>query len=87
MELFMLVRSPEFREIMQRRNTLTSNPQRLSPTELYEQAASDILGVTSGFGRFFDEFERTISLSEALATNWPNIAPLAVGLVVCFASS
>jgi ABC-2 type transport system permease protein len=82
-----LQNSPEFRELMQRRNALTSNIQKLSPTELYEQAASDILGVASGFGRFFGEFERTISLTEALASNWPNMATLAVGLVVCFAGS
>jgi ABC-2 type transport system permease protein len=79
--------SPEFREIMQRRNTLMSNIQKISPTTLYQQAASDILGVTSGFMRFFGEFERTVSLTEALATNWPNIATLAVGLIVCFAVS
>ena len=79
--------SPEFREIMQRRNTLTSNIETISPTELYEQAASDIFGVASGFGRFFGEFERTISLGEALATNWSNIATLGVGLIVCFAAS
>ncbi len=79
--------SPEFRELVQKIYTLTSNIQKLSPTELYEQAASDILGVTSGFGRFFGEFERAVSLGEALATNWPNIITLGVGLIVCFAAS
>jgi ABC-2 type transport system permease protein len=82
-----LQNSPEFRELMQRRNALTSNIERISPTELYEQTASDILGVASGFGKFFGEFERTVSLGEALSTNWPNIATLGVGLIVCFATS
>ena len=31
--------------------------------------------------------ERTLTLTEALAANWANIATLAVGLVVCFAAS
>jgi len=33
------------------------------------------------------QFERTLTLGEALAENWANIATLAVGLVVCFAAS
>jgi len=35
----------------------------------------------------FQQFERAMALTEALAANWANIATLAVGLVVCFAAS
>ena len=54
-----------------------------------EEAASDILGVAGGFMRSgaFQQFERAMALTEALAANWANIATLAVGLVVCFAAS
>jgi ABC-type transport system involved in multi-copper enzyme maturation permease subunit len=32
-------------------------------------------------------FTRTLSLGEAIASNWANIAVLGVGLIVCFAAS
>ena len=79
----------EYIEAMQERNAVTSTIERLSPANLYEEAATDILGVARGFmgGRGFQEFERALTLTEALAANWANIATLAVGLVVCFAAS
>jgi ABC-type transport system involved in multi-copper enzyme maturation permease subunit len=77
----------EFREAMQKRFQLTNNIQRISPTKLYENTAADILGVTTGFGRMMQGFTRTLSLGEALTANWPNIAFLGVGLIVCFAAS
>jgi ABC-2 type transport system permease protein len=81
--------SPEFREAMQKRSAVMSNIQRISPTNLYEEAASDILGVAGGFmrGMGSQEFQRTLTLGEALVANWANIATIVVGLVVCFASS
>jgi ABC-2 type transport system permease protein len=80
--------SPEVMEALQKQQALRSMINKLSPTTLYSEAASDILGVaSSGFGHFFGRFERTVTLSEALSSNWPNIATLAVGLVVCFAAS
>lgn len=81
--------SPEFREAMQKRSAVMSNIQRISPTNLYQEAASDILGVVGGFmmGMGAQEFQRTLTLSEALAANWANIATIVVGLVVCFAAS
>ena len=56
---------------------------------LTREAAGNILGVAGGFmgGRGFQQFERTLTLGEALAENWANIATLAVDLVVCFAAS
>ncbi len=70
---------------MQRRRAA----EKISPTNLYEEAASDILGVAGGFkgGGALQQFERAMTLTEALAANWANIATLAVGLVVCFAAS
>ncbi len=81
--------SPEFMEAMQQRNTVMSNIEKISPTNLYEEAASDILGVAGGFMRGMgrQEFQRTLTLGEALAANWANIATIVVGLVVCFAAS
>jgi ABC-2 type transport system permease protein len=81
--------SEEFMEAMQQRTALMSNIERLSPTNLYEEAASDILGVMGGFMRGMgrQEFQRTLTLGEALAANWANIAALAVGLVICFTAS
>ena len=81
--------SPEFREAMEERAVVTSTIQKISPTNLYEEAASDILGVVGGFmrGMGHQEFQRTLTLGEALAANWANIATIVVGLVVCFAAS
>jgi ABC-type transport system involved in multi-copper enzyme maturation permease subunit len=81
--------SPEFRETLQERQALQSNIQKLSPTNLYAEAASDILGVAGGFlhGMGFQEFQRTLTLTEALAANWANIATLVVGVVICFSAS
>jgi ABC-type transport system involved in multi-copper enzyme maturation permease subunit len=76
-------------EAMQRRSAVMTTIQKLSPTNLYEEAASDILGVFGGFmrGMGFQEFQRTLTLNEALAANWANIAAIVVGLVICFAGS
>ena len=81
--------APEFMEAMQRRSAVMTTIQKLSPTNLYEDAASDILGVFGGFmrGMGFQQFQRTLSLNEALAANWANIAAIVVGLVICFAGS
>lgn len=81
--------SPEFMEAMQQRTAIQSNIERISPTNLYQEAATDILGVAGGFmrGMGFQEFQRTLTLTEALAANWANIATLVVGLVICFSVS
>ena len=81
--------SPEFIEAMQQRTAIQSNIERISPTNLYEKAATDILGVAGGFmrGMGFQEFQRTLTLTEALAANWANIATLVVGLIICFSAS
>ena len=81
--------SEEYMEAMQARNALTSTINKISPTNLYQEAASDILGVFGGFMRGMgrQEFQRTLTLGEALAANWANIATIVVGLVICFAAS
>jgi ABC-2 type transport system permease protein len=81
--------TPEFMEAMQKRNAIMSNIRKISPTNLYQDAASDILGVAGGFmrGMGFQQFQRTLTLGEALAANWANIAAIVVGLVICFAGS
>ncbi len=72
---------------MMDRMDITDNINKLSPTELYENTANAILGVTDQFTRITQEFTRTVPLGEALLANWASIAVLAVGLVVCFAAS
>jgi ABC-2 type transport system permease protein len=78
----------EFRDAMTQRTELMNSITRISPTELYESTVSAVLGVRSGFGmRGQQEFVRTVSLGEALMTNWAGIAVIGVGLIVCFAAS
>lgn len=77
----------EFRDTMIEQMELRESINRLSPTELYEGAASAILGVNSGIGRMVQGFTRSVPLGEALLANWASIAVLAVGLVICFAAS
>jgi ABC-2 type transport system permease protein len=77
----------DFRQAMEKRINLMNMINRFSPTELYESTVTAILGVRSGFGRIGQEFVRTLTLGEALAANWANIAELGVGLIVCFAAS
>jgi ABC-2 type transport system permease protein len=81
--------SEEYMAAMQKRSALMTTIQKLSPTNLYQEATSDILGVFRGLmgGRGFQEFQRTLTLTEALAANWANIAAIVVGLVICFAGS
>jgi ABC-2 type transport system permease protein len=77
----------EFRDAMTRRSTIQSTILRISPTNIYQNIINDVLGVRGFAGMGAQGFARTISLTEALAANWANIAVLAVGLVVCFAAS
>lgn len=81
----------EYRDAMIERNVIQSNILRISPTEIYQNTINDILGVAGGFGGMgsmgSQGFERTMSLTEALAANWANITALTVGLVICFAAS
>lgn len=78
----------EFREVMTQRTELTNLIMKISPTDLYQDTAGAILGTSKGLmmmGR--NQFDRTLSLGEALTNNWANVTVLAVGLVVCFAAS
>ncbi len=73
--------SPEFIETEKQRYVLQSSIENISPTNVYEEAASDILSMG------FDKFKRTRTLTEVLAANWANIATLVVGVVICFSAS
>lgn len=84
--------SPEYRERLQAQFTIQTSIQRISPAYLYNEAASSILGMA---GRTFGfigpgggaTLYRQLELTQALLTSWPQIAALAVGLIVCFAIS
>ena len=73
--------SPEFMETEKQRYVLQSSIENISPTNLYEKAASDILSMG------FDKFKRTRTLTEVLAANLANISTIAVGLIICFSAS
>jgi len=91
--------SPEFRALLQKRNTLETNIQRISPSYLYNEAGSAILGLIGGGGFGGGGFiERggganpfraagAGDLTQALAIVWPQITALIVGMIVCFAAS
>ena len=88
-----IMESPEFREQMQRRFTIQTYIQRISPANLYSEASSSILGITEGgFGFVVAGVGgggpfRSLELSQGITASWPQIAAIAVGLVVCFAAS
>jgi ABC-2 type transport system permease protein len=83
----------EFIARTQAQSALQTNIQRISPAYLYNEASSAILGGTSGGGFGFigrigggTPF-RSLDLAQGLTATWPQIAAIAVGLVVCFALS
>lgn len=85
-----LFESPEYRELLQRRFTIQTNIQRISPAYLYHEAAQAILGRAGGpffIGPGGGSPFRSLEISQALMMNWPQLTALAVGLVVCFAAS
>jgi len=84
-----LRKSPEYLQIMKERFTIQSQISRISPTNLYSEAASAILGQ---FQRLFmggggPHPFRGLTLSQGFEAVWPNIVVLTVGLVVCFVAS
>jgi len=91
--------SPEYRALLERRNTIQTSIQRISPSYLYNEAGSAILGITGGGGGFggggFIGVGRGTpfraaaggNLAQALAIVWPQITAIVVGMVICFAAS
>ena len=77
----------EFRQTMMKRAEIESFILKISPTQIFSDTAGAIIGTTRGFNRGAQEFQRTVTLGEALTNNWANVAVLGVGLVVCFAAS
>ena len=80
----------EFRALMQSRSVIQSTISKISPTNLYSDTASAVLGVaqTSSvvFGGGGSPF-RSLTLSQGVAASWANIVAIALGLVVCFVAS
>jgi ABC-2 type transport system permease protein len=60
---------------------------QISPTIQYEETAAAILDASTDFSLKTQKFTRSVSLGEAIISNWASFAFLAVGLVVCFAAS
>jgi len=84
--------SPEFQALIQQRFVIQSSISKLSPTYLYSEVASSILGVTQrgtlfGLGLGGAQPFRALTVTQSVAASWPSVAAIAVGLVVCFAAS
>jgi len=77
-----IFQSPEYLELMQRRIAVASTILKVSPINLYSEAALAILGVVQVLPGM-----DAPSVASGLAAIWANIAAIAVGLVVCFAVS
>ena len=77
-----LFQSPEYLELMQRRIAITSRILKVSPINLYSEAALHILGVAQVLPGM--DAPNVVS---GLAAIWANIITIAVGLVVCFVVS
>ncbi len=77
-----LLQSPEYLELMQRRMAVASTILKVSPINLYSEAALAILGVVQVLPGM-----DAPSVASGLAAIWANIVAIAVGLVVCFAAS
>jgi len=78
--------SPEFQALMQKRFVIESSISKLSPTQLYSEVASSILGATRVGGGFSLGF-RAPTLTQSVTASWPSVVAIAIGLVVCFAAS
>ena len=77
-----LFQSPEYLELMQRRIAITSRILKVSPINLYSEAALHILGVAQVLPGM--DAPNVVS---GIAAIWANIITIAVGLVVCFVVS
>jgi len=86
-----ITETPEFSELLQRRSTIQTSIQRISPAYLYSEASSAILGITTGGFGFIGPGGgspfRSLELTQSVTQSWPQITAIAVGLVVCFAAS
>lgn len=83
--------SPELNATMQRNSAIQMSIQRISPSNLYSEATSSILGISGGTLGFFGGGRgtpfRQLELTQGIIGSWPQITAIAVGLVVCFAAS
>ncbi len=80
----------EYQTLMQERSVLQSTISKLSPSYLYSDVASSILGA-AGMGTMFSMGQggrfRAPTLTQSVTASWPSIVAIAVGLVVCFTVS
>jgi ABC-2 type transport system permease protein len=80
----------EYRALAEKRYSIQSTISKISPTNLYSESASAILGVTQsriGFDLTNPNPNSNLTLSQGLIATWADIATIIVGLIVCFASS
>ena len=90
---FNQTQTQEYLARMQSQSATQTNIQRISPAYLYNEASSAILGTRGGGGFGFIGGQgggtpfRALDLAQGLMATWPQIAAIAVCLVVCFASS
>ena len=80
------------RDAREARDRLTYSFLRLSPSNLYEETAFQVLGEFGGFMMYMSPMRRqdllrSPTLGEALMNNWANISTIVVGLIICFTVS
>ncbi|MGQ9680748.1 MAG: ABC transporter permease [Candidatus Bathyarchaeia archaeon] len=81
----------EYRALVERRFAIRNLISKFSPTNLYSEAASAILGVISSStfmaGITRSTPFRSLTLTQGLAASWANITIIGVGLLICFITS
>ena len=86
-----ITESPEYRQRLQSSFAIQTSIQRISPANLYSEAASSILGIIGGSSGFMGPGGgtpfRQLELTQSLTASWPQVTAIAVGLVVSFAAS
>lgn len=80
----------EYIQQTERRSSIQSGIQSISPSYLYGEAASTILGTDSGSGLLgfigggAGSPFRSLGTSQSIYSCWPQVTAIAVGLVACF---
>ncbi|KUO39979.1 MAG: hypothetical protein APZ16_06770 [Candidatus Hadarchaeum yellowstonense] len=79
----------EYRSLMQARSEIQTNIGRISPSNLYNEAASSILGLRASAFFVVGGMQQQIrpSLAQGIAASWPQVLAIFVGMLACFVIS
>jgi ABC-type transport system involved in multi-copper enzyme maturation permease subunit len=78
-----------YRSLMQARSEIQTNIGRISPSNLYNEAASSILGLRASAFFVVGGMQQQIrpSLAQGIAASWPQVLAIFVGMLACFVIS